>query len=482
VRADQEVEARALLDLPRSDGESSPAGPSYVQLMYEGEVSSAVRDLKAAGIEAQPDHVFFADAHANPVYGNPVYGNPVYGNPVYGNPVYGNPVYGNPVYGNPVYGNPVYGNPVYGNPVYGNPAGGSGGCSCGGGCAGGPHCCDSDPCTCPEPTVTASGVYPHPIYARAVYGQAGLRYEKTGQRPTTAIPLFSELDELPANQPKWDEEHIRVAILDTGWPVQPVGAPPGWTANAKVSGGDPPVDVPDSDKNGRLEPVAGHGMFIAGIVAQYAPEVSVTVYRVLNGEGDGSESDIANKIEMLAANGCPPHVISLSFGTYAPEEPIALRAAIRHATARGIIVVASAGNDATSRKSYPAAYENVVSVAALGPSGAAPFTNWGAWVRACAPGVDVASAFWGFDGAEGRDGCCQYDTFEMWALWSGTSFAAPIVAAALARELSRYGAPAPADMLKRARRVIESMIDHPRLHRIPCLGTVINPPPTLQKL
>jgi subtilisin family serine protease len=457
VRADQQAEARALLGIPQPERDPSPRGPSYVQLAYDGEVSSAVRDLKAAGIEAQPDHVFFADAQANPVYANPVYANPVYANP-------------------------VYANPVYANPVYANPAAGSGGCGCVGVCAGGPHCCDSDLCTCPEPTATASGVYPHPIFARAVYGQAGLGYEKTGQRPTTAIPLFSELGALPADAPAWDQKHIRVAILDTGWPKQGPGAPPTWKANANIIGGDPPVDVPDTDVDGRLEPVAGHGMFIAGIVAQYAPEVSVSVYAVLNGEGDGRESDIANTIEKLAADDCPPHVISLSFGTYAPDEPVALRTAIRHATAKGIIVVASAGNDGTSRKSYPAAYENVISVGALGPNGAAPFTNWGGWVRACAPGVDVASAFWSFDGAKGRNECCEFDTFENWALWSGTSFAAPIVAAALARELSRSGVPAGGDMLKRARRVIESMIDHPRLHRIPCLGTVINPPPTLQKL
>ena len=56
-----------------------------------GNPLSAVRRLKGAGIKAQVDHVFFADAGPGFVGANPVYGNPVYGNPVYGNPVYGNP-------------------------------------------------------------------------------------------------------------------------------------------------------------------------------------------------------------------------------------------------------------------------------------------------------------------------------------------------------------------------------------------------------
>jgi subtilisin family serine protease len=49
------------------------------------------------------------------------------------------------------------------------------------------------------------------------------------------------------------------------------------------------------------------------------------------------------------------------------------------------VVVASAGNDATWLTAYPAAFPDVVSVAALDADGPADYTNHGPWVRARAP-------------------------------------------------------------------------------------------------
>jgi hypothetical protein len=57
-------------------------------------------------------------------------------------------------------------------------------------------------------------------------------------------------------------------------------------------------------------------------------------------------------------------------------------------------------------------------------------------------------------------------TFEQWALWSGTSFAAPAVAAALAAVM---GLGISGD------EAVARLIDDPRLLRIPCYGTVVNP-------
>ncbi len=90
------------------------------------------------------------------------------------------------------------------------------------------------------------------------------------------------------------------------------------------------------------------------------------------------------------------------------------------------------------------------------------------------------------------------DRYEGWALWSGTSFSAPIVAAALAVDLQRQKAVI--DAAKAAagaantpstppdddvptevstRLSVRRVIDHPRLHRLPCYGTVVNPAPTV---
>ncbi|MDO9175613.1 MAG: S8 family serine peptidase, partial [Actinomycetota bacterium] len=133
--------------------------------------------------------------------------------------------------------------------------------------------------------------------------------------------------------------------------------------------------------------------------------------------------------------------------------------------AKGTLVVAAAGNEATCRVSWPSALPGVIAVGALGPDGPAPFTNYGSWVTACAPGVDIVSRF--FDGVDVHDdGDPATADFRGWAKWSGTSFSAPIVAAAIAREASLYGI----SIVDAVQRVIFD----PRLFRIPGLGTVVN--------
>ncbi|MGB8861250.1 MAG: S8 family serine peptidase, partial [Ilumatobacteraceae bacterium] len=124
-----------------------------------------------------------------------------------------------------------------------------------------------------------------------------------------------------------------------------------------------------------------------------------------------------------------------------------------------------AGNEATCRVSWPSALPGVIAVGALGWDGPASFTNYGDWVDACAPGVFVVSRF--------HDGIDYYDDldpktadFHGWAKWCGTSFAAPIVAAAIAREAALYGISTSA--------AADRVVHDPRLFRIPGLGTVVN--------
>jgi hypothetical protein len=107
----------------------------------------------------------------------------------------------------------------------------------------------------------------------------------------------------------------------------------------------------------------------------------------------------------------------------------------------------------------------VISVGALGPSGAAPFTNHGPWVQAAAPGVDIVSTF--FDLSEERareDG----GDFDGWAKWSGTSFSAPIVAAEIAWEWMTRGKELPVGA------TASWMLQRSALYRYPWLGTVVN--------
>jgi subtilisin family serine protease len=98
------------------------------------------------------------------------------------------------------------------------------------------------------------------------------------------------------------------------------------------------------------------------------------------------------------------------------------------------VVVCSAGNNGSVRPFWPAALPAVVGVAATGPDGTlAAFSNRGDWVDAAALGVDVVSSHVRL--LPGGEGVAPGTTTRVYgaARWSGTSFAAPRIAADVAR-------------------------------------------------
>jgi subtilisin family serine protease len=109
-------------------------------------------------------------------------------------------------------------------------------------------------------------------------------------------------------------------------------------------------------------------------------------------------------------------------------------------------------------------------VGALATGGWAWFTNYGAHIRACAPGVDIISTFFGdldpTGQLQGQNPNSDMGDYNGWAKWSGTSFAAPIVGAELARESAVAGEP--------IGRAIKRRIDDPGLVRYAELGAIIN--------
>jgi len=270
---------------------------------------------------------------------------------------------------------------------------------------------------------------------------------------------------------------IRVAVIDNGYSSDPDVAEVA-DAVADVSG-DAGAE-PDADHDRYLDPVAGHGTFIGGLIARIAPGCALRINDPLTPYGDGDEFTIAAVIDRLVADPHPPHFINLSFSGYALDDEGAecLQTAIQGAMKKGIVVVASAGNDGICRKAFPAAFDGVVSVAALGHDGPASFSNWGSWVRACAPGVDIVSTF--FKYSQGRERMkygVDPDRFNGWAIWSGTSFAAPVVTGVLARAVQaarlQEDATAPPARFS-ANEAVEALIDQEGLFRLRCYGTVVN--------
>jgi len=141
----------------------------------------------------------------------------------------------------------------------------------------------------------------------------------------------------------------------------------------------------------------GHGTHVAGIIAAVLnnavgiagiAQVSIMVEKALNATGFGLETDLAQAIMHAVNQGA--RILSNSWG--GDFDSLLIHDAILNASQQGVLVLAAAGNDNTDAKFYPAAYDEVVAVAATDKSDAkAAFSNGGSWIGVSAPGVDILS-------------------------------------------------------------------------------------------
>jgi subtilisin family serine protease len=148
----------------------------------------------------------------------------------------------------------------------------------------------------------------------------------------------------------------------------------GWDFVGDAFNADPtspsynPVPVPDDDPDDCL----GHGTHVAGIVGAngtvrgVAPGVSFGSYRVFGCEGSTTADIMLAAMERALADG--NHILNMSIGSAFqwPQYPTALAAS--RLVNRGMVVVASAGNNGTSGvygSAAPAVGEKVISVASV---------------------------------------------------------------------------------------------------------------------
>jgi hypothetical protein len=239
-----------------------------------------------------------------------------------------------------------------------------------------------------------------------------------------------------------------------------------------------PVDrrgVVDNPLLGSLASHTGHGTFLAGLIRQACPQADIVALAVMGADGVVPESTLADGLELVAARqreqpGWTDAVV-LSLGYYAETAQDAaystrLATILLELGKAGVAVFCAAGNDASSRPSYPAAFAvhpeftrpdmlPLVSVAALNPDGSvAMFSNDGPWVVAEAPGVNLVSTIpVRTDGSDrpiarvtspGRRSRAAVDGDDFasgFASWSGTSFAAPVLAGQYLQAVAAAGFP-----------------------------------------
>lgn len=256
-----------------------------------------------------------------------------------------------------------------------------------------------------------------------------------GRRDVTSVDVAHErwLSEEPADPRFADQRSYLDAVhAPTAW-----GRPAHGSAAVRIGIVDSGVDVNHPDLAGKIgatfnavtggsnvRDVVGHGTGVASVAAAGTGngtgisgagyDSTVLAAKVADRSGRIFTDDLAAGIVWAVDKGAD--VINLSLG--GPSSDGLERDAIAYAQRHDVLVVAAAGNDATTTRQFPASLPGVLSVGATSTDGStrAPFSTFGSWVDVAAPGraILVAAPGGGFEKAD------------------GTSFSTPLVAGEVA--------------------------------------------------
>ena len=254
---------------------------------------------------------------------------------------------------------------------------------------------------------------------------------------------------------------------------------------ARALDGDGIDPNPDDPGNGPvLELSSFHGTHVAGTVgaetnnqlgvAAVSWGAQIMSVRVI-GQGGATSVDVLEGVRYAAgfentSGTLPPRradIINLSLGG-SPfsqfEQDVYTQ--VRDA---GVIVVSAAGNDGTSEAYYPASYDGVVSVSAVGPDKQrAPYSNFGMFVDVAAPGGNLDLDFNGDGLPDGvlstSVGIDAGERTSAVRFMEGTSMASPHMAGvvALMRSVHAELTPAELDALLQSGSITEDLGDEGR--------------------
>lgn len=328
-----------------------------------------------------------------------------------------------------------------------------------------------------------SGTIPHTSGHGTGGGLALASYGEVGSGGRQVVSWVGRAPLRDENRPAG--KRPRVALLDTGCGEHP------WLKDGVTrfrvgsqSDTDDPEKYADQDSPllGELDSHSGHGTFSAGLIRQGCPDADVLSIRVMGSDGVVKEWETLHALQALLgqmrrwldghddAERVDVVVMSLGYYHETPLDPAytALLSGVLEGFGRlGVVVIAAAGNDATNREFYPAALSPdtdvvhgrdrdrvpVIAVGSLNPDGqtVALFNNHGPWIREWRPGVSLVSTVpRTMSGAlqprlelgnkltdePGPRATIDDDDFRGgFAVWSGTSFAAPVLAADIAEAM-----------------------------------------------
>ena len=242
---------------------------------------------------------------------------------------------------------------------------------------------------------------------------------------------------------------VVVAVLDSGL-LPDYANNPALAADVMV---DPARDTDMTYSRGYIHFPGCHGTFVAGVVRRVAPACTIVAIKVLNDLGWGSQYQVAAGLYRAMAAGAEVICMSLTAaipptGTIDPDtglpvdptsvSPLALGPALATVFASDVAMVGAAGNTGRDEPTWPGTLPEVLAVGAVTKKGRqAWFSNFGPWIEVWARGTKVVSAFGTGPYRPIRGG--RTLNFSGLAVWSGTSFATPLVAGMIAARKASDG-------------------------------------------